>query len=454
MAGRSAWLAAAVAALAVGGVLPSSQAVSTAPARAPKAHVVLAVVEDLFNPYHHEFAAAERQASPATWLPGYPRSAAPLRLHLGEHDYARARHLDDRTWASLRPGQLYYLPGTRISGLVYLPSPLDTLTASHAEFPPPSDPPRPVVDGGFHGAGATSVAAGTRYGTCPDCDIVVVASNNPEDGLAWAAKQPWIDVISNSWGGVWGQPTQATPGHAERAADAGASPGSLAAARAGKVVLFGSGNGITDLGPTTHGTQHAITWDEPYAGPPWVLAVGAAKAQTGQPTDWHNIPVDVIAQGEDRPAAAADSLTGEMTFYGTSCSSPVAAGVIAEALLLARRAAGDGHVGTGHGRLLTRGTTALTYRDVISAAKAVATWKPFDPATVSDDPYQAFATPTSQAAFAYEGYGRLDRDSIGPLAKVLSGAMPLPSRPEMSDWESLAQQVRAGRWGAVPDPRR
>src|SRR5205085_2993950 len=106
---------------------------------------------------------------------------------------------------------------------------------------------------------------------CPDCDVVVVAADNPEDGLAWAAKQPWIDVISNSWLGLAGTPTRATPAHPERAAQP-ASDANRAAAAAGHAVVFASGNGATDLGPGTHRTQHAQTWDSPFAGPPWALA--------------------------------------------------------------------------------------------------------------------------------------------------------------------------------------
>jgi hypothetical protein len=448
---------------------PALAAASTAPTRpgahpagaAAGPHVVVAIVEAAVNLYHHDFADPARTASPASWLPGYPASSTPLRLHLRERDYATARTKDDATWAALKPDHLYYVPGTRFAGLIYLPSPLDKAATTHTEYPPPAHPDRPVVDGyTYHGTGVASVAAGAKYGACPRCDLVVVAAENPEDGLAWAARQPWIDVVSNSWGGLLGVASQGTTGHPERAADTGASPGSLAA-KAGKVVVFGSGNGVTDLGPTTHGTQHALTWDEPYAGPPWVLAVGAAKARTGQPTDWHNIPVDVIAQGEERPAAAAESLTGQDTFIGTSCAAPIAAGVIAAALLAARDAAGDLGVGARHGSLLVpkhrppAGPAAdgkLTYAELLAAAKAVAAWHAFDPGTVPADPFQAFATPTTPVAYAYEGFGQLDKPSVAPLARVLLGTLAQPPRAEMADWVALDRQVRSNRWGAAPSP--
>jgi hypothetical protein len=451
------------AALAVALAASGAHAVASAPPEESSAHVVIAVVETSVNVYHRDFAAPDRQSSPADWLPGYPRSSEPLRLHLHEKDYATARHLDDRTWATLRPGNLYYVPGTRFSGLVYLPSSLDKTTQQHhVEYPPPRDPPRPVVDGySFHGTGVASVAAGERHGTCPSCDIVFVAADNLEDGLAWAARQPWIDIISNSWGGNLGAPSQATGGHPERGADTGASPGSSAAASSGKVVVFASGNGITDLGPTTHGTQHSLTWDSPYAGPPWVLAVGAAKAETGQPTDWHNIPVDVIAQGEQRPAASSSSLTGQDVFYGTSCAAPVAAGVLGAALLEARAAMHAGRVGPVRGSLLAGGRVPgkgpaadgrLSYLELLDAARSIAAWREFDPQSVSRDPFQAFVTPTTQVAYAYEGFGLLDHRSVTPLADVLLGRAAMPARPEMAQWQSTATTARSSRWGAAPAP--
>jgi hypothetical protein len=410
-----------------------------------RAHVVLALVEDSINAYHADFASAGRTASPSTWLAGYPQSARALPLHLHEHDLADAIKADSATWSSIKPEQLYYVPGTRLSGLVYIPSPLDRSMTIGGD--PKQGPPRPIIDGyRFHGTGVASVAAGNKYGVCPRCDIVLVAADDPESGLAWAAKQPWIDIVSNSWGGPFGAPTRANVGEPDRAAQL-TSDVSRAAAQAGKAVVFASGNGITDLGPTTHGTQHGLTWDSPYAGPPWVLSVGAAKRGTGQPTDWHDIPVDVIAQGEERAAANSEDLSGEMTFYGTSCSAPIAAGVLAEALLQAREQVHDRHVGPAGGLLRLRAGERRTYLDLLADAKAIASWHALDPSTVVTDP---FMTPTSPAAFAYEGFGVLERDSVRALTRALLGKPP--SRPEMDSWVALDTTVRTNKWGQPPVP--
>src|SRR5689334_4455047 len=89
----------------------------------PRSHVVIAIVEDAVNVYHHDFADKTRTGNPAGWLSGYPAAATPLRLHLHTRDLATARQLDDPVWASLKSNHLYYIPGTRFSGVIWLPSP-------------------------------------------------------------------------------------------------------------------------------------------------------------------------------------------------------------------------------------------------------------------------------------------------------------------------------------------
>lgn len=262
----------AAAAALLAATVPLTGADAAAPAAAGKpARVVVAVIEPHINVYHREFRDSGRVGHPSQDLPGYPRSAQPLRLALDERSVEAAVDKDAETWAGLRPGELYYIPGTKFTGLVHLPSPLDTADNIDIRYPPRKRSPLPVVDGyTYHGTGVASVLAGAQHGTCPRCDVVVVAADNPEDGLRWAAAQPWIDIVSNSWGGPLGVPTQATEGHPERAAELDASRGSRLAAASGKAVVFGSGNGATGLGGITPGTQHSLTWASPYAGPPCV----------------------------------------------------------------------------------------------------------------------------------------------------------------------------------------
>jgi subtilisin family serine protease len=445
--------------LALAAAVPAAGA--SRPAAAPGgggANVVVAIVDSGVNAYHDEFSRPGLTAHPSTYLPGYPKAARALRLSLQEDDYERASDADDAQWRGIKPGELRWVPGTNLAGIVHLPgSPLDGAQSVEVSSEP-QDEPRPVLDEyQYHGTGVASVLAGRTTGACPRCLIVLVQADDKEQGLAWAAAQPWIDVISNSWGGPLGVPTRATGGNPDRAAQTDAEFSRKAAA-AGKLVLFASGNGSSGLGGIVPGpTQHNTTYDSPFAGPPWVFTVGAAKPN-GQPTNWHGIPVDVIAQGEQRPAAAEETTDGISTFLGTSCATPIAAGVLAQALLNARQAVGDTRTGARNGTLVVpapgrapkTGPLAdrrLTRTELADAARAVAAWQPFDPSTVASDP---LLTPTTDLSYAYQGHGLLDTDRAPLLTDVLLGRAPAPARPEMGDWAAQHQQRRAAIWGTDP----
>lgn len=454
--------AAAVAAALVAGA--GSAAAAPAPRQAPAhAQVVVAVIESSLNPYHDEFSRPRLTAHPASYIPGYPKAAKPLRLSLGAADYDKAAAADEQLWRELPARELLYVPGTNFAGLVYLPtdSPLDDdQDVSVSTDEGVGDTSRPVIDGTqFHGTGVSSVLAGTRYGACPECLVVFVSADDKEEGFAWAAAQPWIDVISNSWGGPLGVPTRGDAARPEQAADPSAEF-TRKAAEQGKVVLFGSGNGATGLGGIVPSPQqHSETYSSPFTGPPWILTVGAAKAN-GQPTNWHDIPVDVVAQGEARPAASSGSVNDQQFFLGTSCATPIAAGVIGQALLNARRAFGDTATGSRNGSLVvpapgTRRPASgplsdgkLTRAEVVDTALSTAAWQPFNPSSLATDP---LVTPTTGLSYAYQGHGRLDRDSIPLLSNVLLGRVAQPARPEMADWAAQHEQRRTQLWG--PSPR-
>ena len=56
--------------------------------------------------------------------------------------------------------------------------------------------------GSSHGNGSASVSAGTIHGTCPECLVVMIPIDGGDYEAAsnWAMSQPWIDVVTNSWG--------------------------------------------------------------------------------------------------------------------------------------------------------------------------------------------------------------------------------------------------------------
>jgi hypothetical protein len=178
----------AAAAIAVS-LLAAAGSASAAPApqqAAARPQVVIAVIEGSLNPYHDDFSRPALTAHPSSYIPGYPRSAKPLKLALGAKSYESAAAADDKLWRGLPARELLYVPGTNFAGLVYLPtdSPLDGDTSVSVGTDGVGDNSRPVINGTqFHGTGVSSVLAGSRYGACPDCLVVFVAADDEEEGF-------------------------------------------------------------------------------------------------------------------------------------------------------------------------------------------------------------------------------------------------------------------------------
>ena len=197
---------------------------------------VIAVIDSSFNPYHWDFSAERMpQATnsdphdnlpldrPASeWLPGY--SGAPLTrfdLTLERRDAATSmdglRAEDAAKWAKFPTSKtgavrLTWFPRTKfIAAATFTPG---------GTFIGPND---------AHGAGTTSAAAGNLHGTCPECLIVALQYSDAASGEAaiqWALKQPWIDVISNSYGFSTVAATCATTSTAARTPRRSAGPSS------------------------------------------------------------------------------------------------------------------------------------------------------------------------------------------------------------------------------------
>ena len=176
---------------------------------------VVAVLDGGFNPYHFDFLSAHMpqhldddpsndlplDTDPASWLPGHPGAAAfashgPLALSLtpdnGKAVPADLFEKDAKAWDSVEQsdptGEVHmrWIPGTKVVGFVDFGG-----------------------DGGFatasHGVGTTGVSVGNLHGTCPECLLLFVNLQGAseaamEQAIEWAMDQPWIDVITNSYG--------------------------------------------------------------------------------------------------------------------------------------------------------------------------------------------------------------------------------------------------------------
>lgn len=329
---------------------------ATAAEGGPGDVTVVAVIDSLFVPYHWDFLASKMPQAldadpgndlplddaPHAWLPGFPdpsgfSSYEQLDLTLEETEpNVRVQELDEadaEVWSTVEGStptdvNYYWIPGTKVIGALDFGA---------------TDPP---IHGAptSHGTGTTSVSVGNLHGTCPECLLVFISYDNPDQAQAvldWAESQPWIDVVSNSYGINLASPVNRIPQVASRGVTIrdqvylGPVDIQRAASERGQTIFFSAGNGIENGFITPH-----TTYTSSIKGPDWVITVGAVA-----PEDPHDSysgagkPVDIAGVGNSYPSAYAAPTVGgsRPQFSGTSNASPTVAGTYARALYLARR---------------------------------------------------------------------------------------------------------------------
>ena len=439
------------AALALVTLVPSPEAPAAQPRGAP---VVVAVIDDGVNPYHDDFAARTTE-HPSTRLPGYPRMAPALSLTL-DADFGSVRRRDAATWKSIREGTLYWIPGTKISGVVRIPDTAVQRATNVNVSTAPGSEELPVVDNNTHGTRVASVAVGAVHGACRACELVVVDTQDFAAGLRWVAHQPWIDVVVNSWSSLGSSPAGGTVAGVPAGGDIDVASREVAAA--GKVVVFAAGNGATGLGPYARALpDRSTTLLSPATGPPWALTVGAASPVNQQSSTWHNTPVDVVSYGQDWPAASAVSTREEATFFGTSCAAPIVGGTVAEALRRLRQLYSGHKRGSALWELAravrrpARGPLAdgrLTRVELVQAALAAAEVVPADLGELAADPA---VVPTTPVAMTHVGHGLLRARRAAVVLAVLRGVV---AGRDLTDPEArfleTVRDTRVALWGAEP----
>ena len=390
---------------------------------------VVAVVDTGINPYHVDFRAPELNRHPSSYINGFPRSAEALPLSLGAASYGDALIKDDSRWDAVKPDQLYWIPGTNIVGAI---GPFGA-----------NDSGKNFLDTDSHGTAVASLAGGRVHGPeTNDIVIVVVDGDHPydasgqrrnfKDGFEWAARQPWIDVITNSW-------MLADPAANENVAQA-----SRTAVESGKLVCFASGNYAAPL------------WVSATQGPSWYLNVGAASETTrGEHADtgWPN---DVLGLS-GVAAANHDSIDGDEGFQvGTSMAAPNVCGQAARVISEVRGALGDyregARAGLASGRKAKGDYLEDGCLDRVELEDALqATAVPAE--TSAPDPNDVKAIPAAPVAgFLRGGYGIVDHDSADAAIDVLFGRSPRPERALEEAWLTQTDSMRNMIWGAPPDP--
>lgn len=435
---RTAWRVAAIlagVALASGGTASTASGADPGP---PSAPTVIGYADTGINPYHQEFRAPGWTAHPSTYIQGYPASAEPIELTLDANTFEEAWQADRDEWSSLEPDQLYYVPGTRIVGVV----------DGDVEF---RESPAPNYDFDGHGTLVASAGSGATLGTAP-ASAIAMASGGP--GVAWLEDQPWIDLLSYSRGDLAGVGLPQLAATTHELADGGRS------------LFAAGGNGPVVSGPTT------ITEDR--AGPPWTVTVGLYQAQdhplpTGRFCQACHVPAEVLGTSTV-PVAATDSLDDTRLGTGTSTATPRVAGHAARLVDLARerlddvarpgfagvdvyaRSDADGDV-PDRGPLADGALDRVELESLVRQAAAPAPWEAPERLVLglAELLPDEVAQP-AEARYTWQGYGVHDATALEHAKGILLGEQPWPDRPTDDRWHRFWSSVREAYWASLLCP--
>ncbi len=343
-------------------IVPLHVADAAAVSPGAKDAVVVAVIDSGISPYHWDFLASKMpqatnkdrsddlplSQSPDKWLPGFPSpksfgSYTEMKLTLEQDDdsvkLADLKAKDEAKWAAVKAStpasvNYYWFPGTKVIGGIsfgYTEQVTEVLDTTTAPLPEVGWTYTDIYDTG-HGLGTSSVSVGNFHGTCPECLIVHITAADTtatEHALAWAESQPWIDVVSNSYG------LQTVPNGAVRDGLYGGQtePQKVASER-GQTIVFSAGNGIENAFAVPFSTLTSSV-----KGPDWVVTVGATHPSNKSQYSGSGKPVDVAGIGSGYPSAYnSATVSGGSKFSGTSNAAPTISGTYSRGLYLARRA--------------------------------------------------------------------------------------------------------------------
>jgi subtilisin family serine protease len=384
---------------------------SAFPASMPADPVVVALIDTGVNPYHAAFRAQSGNAVVDESVLALTGAHSVALSSNGSYETRLAA--DDGFWGSVEPGTLYAFPGTRLMAISLSNKPGEPL----------------VLDTRDHGTGTAALVAREA----PDTIIVMIQVDvticdplmpleacsifsQAAPGMAWAAEQPWIDVISLSLG----RPANAPYDTSMQAfVDA-----SKRAHENGKLVLSAAGN--TVVPPLA----------AYYAGPPWVIAVGGAQAAShGESADAAK-GADVLANFTEY-VASQNSVNDYIWTSGTSLSTPIVSGTLAQAIAEVR----------AQGKV----TTPKAVRDALNATAAyfqATEWDPTKPPT-NDTRFNLLTHSLPVAApFAQMGWGYVHGGMANEIARrVLAEDFALPPEKEQTAaYMAQYQALREAYW--------
>lgn len=369
------------------------------------AQVVVAVIDTGANPYHEHFARPD--GVPAPVLDTFVNTldgASPARVNLtqsGDHE-ARVK-ADEDVWAAMEPGVLYHFEGTRVLGI---------------SFDEPSDEMHVVLDDAGHGSGTTGAVLDAN----PDA-IVVLVEGISADAEAWAAMQPWIDIVSMSYG-----PTGSVP-------KSGALFG-LTTAEATRL-MWDSGKlpvGAADNSP-------AFAPGDETAGPPWVLGV-AGDNMTDACREHVSGTAPDFTSDFTQTLPRHDSVDEKREMSGTSFSTPKTAGTLSLALQRVRATFGHaGGITPGGALAVAPDGRAITNADVREAFNLTAQYLPFDPLACPGGPVNP------AAPWLQQGWGHVGPEMADAAVLHLLGEAPAADKAQARAFQEALMESRRLIWG-------
>ncbi len=425
---------------------------------------VVAIVDNQFQPQHWNFSAARMpqhqdgdpandlplNQAPDTWLPGFTTdglasyNALPVKIDETRRTrtVASMQAEDAEAWNSVQQStgdavNYYWIPDSKVVGAVRFGSGKfqGTNTA--------------------HGAGTSSVAVGNIHGTCAECVVVLITygGNDQEAASNWAMKQPWIDVVSNSFGFAKVE--------RERIYSGSDTKLQREATERGQSIFFSSGNGISNTFSIPNTTLFSSQ-----EGPDWITTVGAVAPSGGEYTGAGK-PADIASVGSGYPSQGGTTVSSAGTFGGTSNATPVIAGMYARSLYWARtkldgpRQQSGGVIATGTPVPCCAaradcelGDGVLTEQELRTRLFHGATRTPqgLNPAGVASTPAK-----TEETELASEGHGSYFGKLKGPeafaaeLANITApmegAAAALERSGAEKDWMTVDSYCRQQIWG-------
>ena len=491
---------AALAAVLVATGLATLTTASAAPTqKGPDDVVVVAIIDSGISPYHWDFLASHMPQArnrdksddlpltkaPHTWLPGFPKPSSfasynSLKLTYDgrneEREQSELHAKDAKAWAGVKSStatelNYYWLPGSKVIGAIAFEpeEPDDAAFYAAGSRVQNGDvglgPFVPIYGSGGseHGTGTSSVSVGNIYGSCPECLLVFLQHTDETNGNAamnWAMKQPWIDVISNSYG-YHTAGSSFTRDNVYGGADTKLQ---RSASDRGQSIFWSAGNGYENGYVIPNQTLLSSQ-----KGPDWIITVGATMPGGSQYTGAGK-PVDLAGIGERYPSAYGSNLMSDgSAFSGTSNATPTIAGTYGRALyLVRRRLAGRSRVQAGGVIATGRGTgcgkkrrnceladNKLTARELRTRLLhgAVSTDKGLAPGGLAPQ------SRVSDEHWLSEGHGtyfvRQHQDDLewqlefNRLWQPLVGNAPAPVRSkEERDWMLVDSWCRQHIWGS------